>query len=89
MSHSPLCLYKRRVLSSRLKKSITAEIVHEICEILIENGIAVSAEDVVRWCEGAPVAEVEEVYRLAEERRKKKRRMWEDQKSRYVYSYIG
>jgi hypothetical protein len=72
-----------------LRKSITAEIVHEICQILIENGIAVDTEDVVKWCEGAPIAEVEEIYRLAEERRKKKRRMWEEQSKRYVYSYIG
>jgi hypothetical protein len=89
VSHSPLCLYKKQVLSSRLRKSITVEIVHEICEILIENGIAVDTEDVVRWCEGAPIAEVEEIYRLAEERRKKKRRRWEEQSRRYVYSYIG
>jgi hypothetical protein len=63
--------------------------VHEICEILVENGIAVDADDVVRWCEGAPIAEVEEICRLAEERRKKKRRMWEKQGGQYVYSYIG
>jgi hypothetical protein len=72
-----------------LRKSVIAEIVHEICQILIENGIAVDTEDVVKWCESAPIAEVEEIYRLAEERRKKKRRIWEEQSRRYAYSYIG
>jgi hypothetical protein len=89
MSHSPLCLYKKRVLSSRLRRTITAAIVHEICEILVENGIASNAEEVVKWCETAPISEVEEVYKLAEERRKKKRRIWEESYGEYVYSYIG
>jgi DNA polymerase elongation subunit (family B) len=89
MSHSPLCLYKRRVLSDRLKRTITAAIVHEICEILIENGMASSAEEVVRWCETAPISEVEAIYKLAEERRKKKRRMWEEPHRELAYSYIG
>jgi hypothetical protein len=88
MSHSPLCLYKRQVLSQKLRRSISLEIVHEICDILIERGLASNADEVKAFIENADVNTLEELYHLAEERRKKKRRLLED-RVRYEYAYIG
>jgi hypothetical protein len=85
-----MCLYKAKVLSRRLRRSVTLEVVHEICAVLMELGRSGGHEDTVRWCEEAPEDELETVYSEAVKRlRRRRRRMLEDVGARYAYSYIA
>jgi hypothetical protein len=85
-----MCLYKAKILSRRLRRSVTLEIVHEVCAILTELGWSGGHEDTVRWCEEAPEEELEMVYAEAARRlRRRRRRLLDDAAERYALSYIA
>lgn len=68
MSHSPLCLWKKQILSRKLKRAVSLDEVHGVCN---ELGF-INPEEVAEWLEKASREEIEAV--LEEWRRKRKRK---------------
>lgn len=74
MSHSPLCLWKRQLLEHKLKRMVTLDDVHELCEALGFGDPLLTAA----WIEKATPEEIEEKLR-----RKKRKKQ-----SGYEYEYV-
>ena len=79
MSHW-LCYRKQQLLSERLKRHVTLEEVHMLCE---ELGF-VNPEDTLEYIQTAPVWEIENVLARA----KKKRRKRNEREKEYEYAYV-
>jgi hypothetical protein len=79
MSHSGECLWKRQVISDKLKREVTLDEVHILCDFL---GFSDPA-DTVAWIENASAEEIERVLEEAKKRRRRRRLLSEG----YEYSY--
>jgi hypothetical protein len=73
---------------SRIGRKVMAEVVHELCDMLIESGVVSDSEGVLRWIENVDVGVLEQFVSEAEARLRKKRRKREHVDERYEYSYI-
>jgi hypothetical protein len=91
MSHSPLCLWKQQRISEKLKRQITADLVHTLCNYLMEEHGLTTSEQVAAWIDKASPEELEEAIRLAEERRKRRRKrlLYGSEAEAYEYAYVG
>lgn len=91
MSHSPLCLWKKKVISSKLRRDIEIGIVHILCDYLLETYGLPDSDAVAKWIEAATPEELEEAIRMALERSRKRKKMLAtgESEAKYAYSYIG
>ncbi|MEM2003163.1 MAG: hypothetical protein QXQ37_00735 [Nitrososphaerota archaeon] len=78
MSHSPMCLWKKKRLSEKLRRQVSIEDVHFICNYF---GFT-SSEEAINWIENTPPDEIE---RILQKRKKRKNRETEYE---YAYSYV-
>ena len=69
MSHSPLCLWKRDVLKHKLRREITLEEVHLLCD---ELGF-IDPNETAAWIIRASPDEIEDVLRRVKRRKNRRR----------------
>ncbi|MEM4183914.1 MAG: hypothetical protein QXG52_08845 [Candidatus Caldarchaeum sp.] len=67
MSHSALCLWKKKYLYEKLRREVTLEEVHMLCEFLSFS----SPLETMAWIERSPPEEIEEKLRQARKRRRR------------------
>ena len=70
-------------------KVITAELVHEICDILFEEGYASTAEEVLNFIQNSDDESLRVIYEIAKERLKKKRKRMLEGSYVVEYAYIS
>ncbi|MEM4342516.1 MAG: hypothetical protein QXF97_08235 [Candidatus Caldarchaeum sp.] len=67
MSHSDFCLWKKKHLSEKLRREVTLEEVHMLCEFLSFT----SPLETMAWIERSSPEEIEEKLRQARKRRRR------------------
>lgn len=82
MSHSSFCLWKRQYLSQKLKREVTLEEVHQLCDELGFTDHQATIEWIVR-------ASPEEIEAVLARRKRRKRLLYGSEAEAYEYAYVG